>query len=558
MTLPVWSQTDFNTIFSPLTRLSDAFAPRAQAIPAMTVALHPGHVFNGIALVEAGAYLTGDLAEGSAVISNLSTVAGLHIGLQVDGLGIPPGTVISAIGSGTVTLSANGTATLQANALIASQVTPAFTAPVTDPRIDRIVIDQRTGLLSVVAGAEAATPVAPAIPAGQVPVAQVRLEPGDIAITAAMITDERDAPRLGHGYRATDTESGMGYSYLATDHYRVKLRSNAGAAMIDTLPGSSPGVMPAGWQVTIGNADTGGILALTVGSGATLDGGSGTILYVGPGQRVTVVSDGANYATSEKPDRCRLGAATSLYVATTGSDSNHGLTTAAPFATIQKAVDVLQDRVDLNGNSITIQVADGSYSAGVVVRAPFIGAGSVSINGNYTTPANCSINSSNGSCFHVQYGAVVHIGGFMVSTSGSGGHVIFSDTGSTINVTGPLVFGQGTAGARHVMANSGAYVYFQVGYTIVAGSSYHWTAQLGGRILAPGISIALSGNPAFTWFATADSLGQLICYGIAFSGAATGMRYISQLNSLIITGGGGPTYFPGDSPGSATSGGIYA
>lgn len=316
MTIPVWLQTDFNATFSPLTRVADAFAPRAQAVPTMTVTLNPGHVFNGIALRQIGAYLSGDIASGSAVVSNLSTLTGLSVGLQVDGLGIPAGTVIASVGSGSVTLSANATATLTGVALTFSQVTSAFTAPTTNPRIDRIVIDQRTGLLSVVAGTAAATPAAPTIPAGQVPVAQVRLAPGVTGITAAMITDERDVPRLGHGYKPMDAVSGTSASYGESDHYRLKLRSNSGAAMVDALPGTGTGVMPAGWQATIGNADVTAILALTVGSGATLDGAASGILYIGPGQRVTVISDGANYATSEKPVRCRLGAATSLYVAT--------------------------------------------------------------------------------------------------------------------------------------------------------------------------------------------------------------------------------------------------
>lgn len=74
---------------------------------------------------------------------------------------------------------------------MAQQTTTAFTAPATNPRIDRIVLDQRTGAYAVVAGTPAVSPVPPAIPAGKMPCAQVLLQPSSASITNSMITDER-------------------------------------------------------------------------------------------------------------------------------------------------------------------------------------------------------------------------------------------------------------------------------------------------------------------------------------------------------------------------------
>ena len=118
--------------FAVLTRLSVAFAPHAQAVPNMTVALAAGHIFNGTDLTE-----------------------------------VPP------------------------------QTTAAIVAPTTDPRIDRVVIDRLTGVVSVVTGAESATPVAPAFPAGKVPVARVLLQPGMTVVTNDAVTDERSLYSLG-------------------------------------------------------------------------------------------------------------------------------------------------------------------------------------------------------------------------------------------------------------------------------------------------------------------------------------------------------------------------
>ena len=72
------------------------------------------------------------------------------------------------------------------------QLVQGFSAPVSSPRIDRVVVDQATGIALVLAGVEAAVPVAPALPAGVVPVAQVRLAPGRSVITNEDIIDERD------------------------------------------------------------------------------------------------------------------------------------------------------------------------------------------------------------------------------------------------------------------------------------------------------------------------------------------------------------------------------
>ena len=80
---------------------------------------------------------------------------------------------------------------------VGTQNTTTITAPTSDSRIDRVVIDRTTGAVSVVTGAEAASPSAPAIPAGKLPVAQVLLQTSSAAITNGMITDERDLTSLG-------------------------------------------------------------------------------------------------------------------------------------------------------------------------------------------------------------------------------------------------------------------------------------------------------------------------------------------------------------------------
>lgn len=96
----------------------------------------------------------------------------------------------------------------------AAQSTGTITAPVTYPRIDRMVIDQRTGAISVVAGTENATPVAPAIPAGKLPCAQILLQTTSTVITNSMITDERTLSSISKAY-ADATYLGIGATAVA-------------------------------------------------------------------------------------------------------------------------------------------------------------------------------------------------------------------------------------------------------------------------------------------------------------------------------------------------------
>lgn len=73
---------------------------------------------------------------------------------------------------------------------VAAQNTGTITAPSTNPRIDRITINS-SGTVVVTTGSEAASPSPPALPTGNIPVAQVSLTTSTTEITNADITDER-------------------------------------------------------------------------------------------------------------------------------------------------------------------------------------------------------------------------------------------------------------------------------------------------------------------------------------------------------------------------------
>ncbi|MDE2229891.1 MAG: tail fiber protein [Alphaproteobacteria bacterium] len=145
----------------------------------------------------------------------------------------------------------NGTTLIE----IAAQTTPTFAAPVSNPRIDRVVVDRASGAVSVVTGTEAASPVPPAIPAGKAPVAQVLLQTTSTAVTNSMLTDERDLGALGLASGA--------YTTVGT-----AATQNVGTAAGDVVQLDGSGRLPAvdGSQLTGLSAVPSGVVAPFAGA----------------------------------------------------------------------------------------------------------------------------------------------------------------------------------------------------------------------------------------------------------------------------------------------------
>jgi len=74
---------------------------------------------------------------------------------------------------------------------VAQQTSATIATPITYPRIDRVVIDKATGIMSILTGVESGTPVAPSLTSGVYPIAQILLQITSAYIANSMITDER-------------------------------------------------------------------------------------------------------------------------------------------------------------------------------------------------------------------------------------------------------------------------------------------------------------------------------------------------------------------------------
>jgi hypothetical protein len=257
--------------------------------------------------------------------------------------------------------------------------------------------------------------------------------------------------------------------------------------------------------------------------------------------------------------RDKLTAARTYFVSTTGSDSNNGLSSGAAFATIQKAINVCLT-LDLNGLVATIQVAAGTYSAGFLLQSSFVG-GNVVVTGDTTTPSNVVItNASVINAFEASgFGTNVTVQGFKVSSGGVGGIGVYSHDGAAMTIGGKMEFGAFPSGAQISAARVG-YVSIAngVAYTISGSANYHMNVSIAGRLNFNIGTVTLTGTPAFAAAFVSAADGSVVSVqGNTYSGSATGTRYSVSGNSVIDTGGGGASYLPGGTAGSASTGGQY-
>ena len=247
------------------------------------------------------------------------------------------------------------------------------------------------------------------------------------------------------------------------------------------------------------------------------------------------------------------------YVRTDGSDSNDGLanTAGGAFLTIQKAINIVS-ALDIGTYTVTMQVGAGTYTAGVSVTAPWVGSGTVEIVGDTTTPTNCVISTTSAHCVTVSNAARISIKGFRLQTTTVGSCIIASSYGS-VTLTGNMNFH--TCANFHLLAYGGTIT--SVGgnsYTITGNAAAHlYSAGTGSKLAVTSNTVTLTGTLTFSIaFAQAETLSVILSYYSTFSGGTvTGTRYAAITNSIINTGGGGASHYPGSVGGATGSGGIY-
>jgi hypothetical protein len=233
--------------------------------------------------------------------------------------------------------------------------------------------------------------------------------------------------------------------------------------------------------------------------------------------------------------RTLLTTTTNFYVATTGSDSNN-CSISAKCLTIGHAINYIQSTYDLGGQTVNLNVANGTYTSNITLSAPFVG-GSLNVIGNTTTPTNVVISTTAADCIDVSNGAVLSLEGFETKITTSGIE-LNATTGGKINIYGAWNFGTGASGNPQISANGpGSIVNITSNYTISGGGYAHYSPVYEGVIYAQNLTVTLSGTPAFSnAFAKVVTAGILAINGTTWSGSGTGTQYIITSNGIINSG----------------------
>src|SRR5436305_6282375 len=259
--------------------------------------------------------------------------------------------------------------------------------------------------------------------------------------------------------------------------------------------------------------------------------------------------------------REQLAANRTYYVRTDGSDGNNGLANSSggAFLTIQKAIDTAA-ALDLSIYNVTIQVADGTYTGAVTVTGPWVGSGTVFLQGNTTTPANVVITTAvtGAAALLVQSGGRLSVAGLKLVSSAAGATAGLKSSGSAILVTGAMDFG---AANRQMQAAGSGSITFGAGvtYNISAGAVTHIFCSSSGNVAIEDCTVTTAGTVAFSGaFVTSSFVGVVFIDANNFAGAsATGSRYSITANGVVYTAGAAVTYLPGNAAGSTATGGQY-
>lgn len=237
---------------------------------------------------------------------------------------------------------------------------------------------------------------------------------------------------------------------------------------------------------------------------------------------------------------------TTYYIRTDGNNSNLGTSNTAggAWASIGGAITNLKNKTFGPGVVVTLQLADGTYVSSAFSKPDFP---KIIINGNSSTPANVVVTGF----IDCSFGAVVEIrNGYYEQCSATYGGLIIIGTGVRLTAT---------SGSQIVVYHGGT-VQITASYSCSGSCDNHIFCASGGLVqIADSLTLTLVSTPAYSGaFCNTPSGGIVRFYNfgtrLAFSGTATGVRYIVSNGGVIDTSGGGSTVLPGNSVGTNSAG----
>lgn len=250
-----------------------------------------------------------------------------------------------------------------------------------------------------------------------------------------------------------------------------------------------------------------------------------------------------------------------LYVSADGDDANDGFRpdSTSAMRTIQAAIHrvatytgrEVEDADDLGWR---IQLSADSFAEDVVLRKLPCRTLVISGAGRFAAPHTVVRSFTNDIP-----GQLLIVQNMVLAGTASGASALTADRGA-IRVR-KVRFD--AAGLAHMTAQNGGMIEVGAIYAIStelgAPPRYHMCATSGGIILNRSHAHAIISTVAFgKAFAFCDRLGMIRSDRTTFNGGAvTGTRYDVRSNGVIDTGDSGAAHYPGDTPGTAASGGQY-
>jgi hypothetical protein len=264
-----------------------------------------------------------------------------------------------------------------------------------------------------------------------------------------------------------------------------------------------------------------------------------------------------------RPERWRLAAGVTVHVdAANGNNANDGLApgSGGALATFAAARDLVCRDFDFAGQTVTIKFPDGTHTVPIAMTVAdnWVGGGQLRIDGNSTMPGNCVLSVTNANAIQIEgrKAGPVLLRGFKVTTAVAGS-AIHLNSEAWVRIESDFEFGATAYGHTHLLGRS--LIELAGNYRISGGATLHFTVDQQSIVaVLSAITLTLIGTPNFTnQFIRAVENAHAYLPAVTFVGAATGPRYLVELNGVIRTNGAGANYFPGNVAGSVATGGQY-
>lgn len=273
------------------------------------------------------------------------------------------------------------------------------------------------------------------------------------------------------------------------------------------------------------------------------DGVTSFTLY--PTQVARVMRTGSTWSV-ENDFRWQTRTTVTFYVNhASGSNANDGLTSGSAFATIQKAIDVIEEFVDCLEQGVAIQVANGTFTeSGVVHTKRLTGSHVIAITGDPTTPSNCVWQTASGQTGLTcrDWSGVILNGFRLQQASGSGATLVSASQHGIIDIQN-IEFGNCAGGIHMSSVNGGSIGYVTGANVAIVGTSYavHWYIATESTILCSGVASYTVAAATFTAFLQMIG-GAITLAGFTFSGpgagsGSTGATFSIQPYSALIFNG---------------------